>query len=607
MQTQQNVRYQVLWDSWQSLYELAKDAVELRTYEIFTKLKQAACTELERSAARFARLGTSDEIIFESLAKLMEVYQRVVELGSSIEHNDSAVHTLMAGICEVLGSRLKEFDDIENKGECQNPVTQEKCEIINLAISNMCMQLDNMARGFITTMQEERPDTWTGLYTSVLNSSIVVIDDTITNECLPKIYTHFEEALRLCLAELDDLHGRKVAGLYTELIKREWEELGNIIKVQVMALESAAAEIDEPQEVDELSNVQLILNVLREAYQYLGPVIDEVQKLLQSPPVRHTGPEYEEFANVIKSALCSNQPEEIPPPHLDSNFFALLAEETIPLFDQVQMEFVNTTEQMQAIVNNDKLLAEEILSVFANAQKSLPMFTIEDAQLQEGEDAQLQLNILKGIIETIEIKVESLHESIQSFKEDGLNLLGSFNDEKPIASHDEILGAQEAVQKAWLESPPELECVAEFFATILHGDIFVPFQDRVKKRIISYLEKADKLAFRFKKEVLLYEICTFEEILTHSASRLRESHWDDMAAAERELTAAYSNLETLLENNSIIAICPAAHEPFNAFEHEILVAESLEGFAKGEIIKIINTGYKQNGKVILRANVVAAR
>jgi molecular chaperone GrpE (heat shock protein) len=162
----------------------------------------------------------------------------------------------------------------------------------------------------------------------------------------------------------------------------------------------------------------------------------------------------------------------------------------------------------------------------------------------------------------------------------------------------DVQKAQKAARTAWLASPPTYIAMEEFLFSYTYS---------VKKRVNAYVEKAEKLSFRFKKEVLLYEVCTYEEILTHSALRLKASPWPAMAAATVDLFAAYDRLQTILGINHIMAIHPAPHEPFNAFEHEVLMAEKQEGFATGEIIKVLNTGYKQGDKVILRANVIAAR
>jgi len=365
-----------------------------------------------------------------------------------------------------------------------------------------------------------------------------------------------------------------------------------------------AVETDDLDET-EFDTVQHILNILREAYQHTGPVVDELQRLLHTPPAEHVGLTYEAFAEVVNGALSAKEWAAL---HIEANdFFALLAEETAILLNQLPTDLSETSAQVQQMISGDKLLAEAVTQVFVDVKKHLPPAECEppDADMLPAEDAQLQLSILNGISETVDIKIDSLNESIHAFDEDGQNLLRSVSEEKVTLPDAEIQKVQDAVLAAWVASPP---CnAADFFNMLPDSDIFAPLHDRIKKRMAFYEEKAEKLTFRFKKEVVLYEICTYEEILTHSASRLRESAWANMAAAEKVLSAAYGTLENLLQDNHIVAIRPAAHEPFNAFEHEILLAETQEGFVKGEIIKVLNTGYKQNDKVILRANVIAAK
>jgi molecular chaperone GrpE (heat shock protein) len=619
-------RLQALWDSWLSLNNWATEAVEFRVYEIFKEIKQAACREFERSAARFARLGGSDENIYVCLVNLMEVYRHITELKEEVVCEDPAALALLEGICEVLGSRLKEFEEVLDYAffaENENPVTMEKNVIESRALSCFTGRIGNLDKMFIAFMRQERPEVWSALCSGVLRPPALSLENIFAEVCLPEMYAHFQEALLVCLAELDDLHNRKVAGFYMEFIEREWEELGNIIKLQVMALESAISQNTEtgepdteqepdveqepepePEHENELPTVQCVLNILREAYQHTGPVIDELQQLLNTPAERHAGLTYDEFAKVVEV-----NPAPITIPVYESGFFTLLANETAELLEQQQDDFTNkTAARIQEIIDADKLMAEEVMAVFANLKISLPILGTEDAPAEENEtEARLQLNILQGIYETIEIKIDSLQESVLLFNENGQNLKQKFYDEKPTVSEKETGDIVEAVYEAWLASVPEFFEVDKFFAAVAESDIFTPILDRVKKHSDNCLNNAEKLTFRFKKEVLLYEICTYEEILTHSASRLRESEWESMAAAERELSDAYKDLGILLENNNIAAIRPAAHEQFNAFEHEILVAEKQEGFAKGEIVKILNTGYKQNNKVILRANVIAAR
>jgi len=110
---------------------------------------------------------------------------------------------------------------------------------------------------------------------------------------------------------------------------------------------------------------------------------------------------------------------------------------------------------------------------------------------------------------------------------------------------------------------------------------------------------------KFKRETVLYEVSTYEEILLYSVSRLRldEAHEAAVATADETLHM----LEILLKKNNIQVIRPQPHDTFNAKEHEVLMAENSPDFKKGEIIKLMNSGYRQKDTVILRANVIAAR
>jgi len=534
---QGNAQRQALWAAWVALDNEMKN-------NMFVELKRAACVELKHSAARFARLGTSDEEIYETLFKLMGVYRQVVELGQEFDNE------VMAGLCEVLSSRLKEFAEVYS-GE-GNPVLEEKRTILDAAAVQFCMQIDNIAAR---------------------------TEDAVKNDCLLAIYPHFQDALHHCVAKLDNLHSRTVTAMYTSFMEREWEELGNIIKVQIIALESAAS--------DTITPVETILNSLREIYQHIGPVIHNFQKLLHLPPGRSVGLECEEFVAALGGAFDIQGESQLQMSN-DNNFFCLLDKEVQRAIGSLQKDVKKAAHQMQRLVSSEKTLANAITKAFEQINLPTLQATCTNA------------DIVKGIAETIAIKIESLQENMAMFDEESQTLLLAFSQADIISTDAERHAVQEAAREAWLAAPPQKTDIPAFFEKLLANM-------RAKKLIATHMDKMEKCCFRFKKDVLLFEICTFEEILTHSVSRIRESEIAEITAVAATLDAAYANLENLLKKNNIVAIRPAPHQQFNAFEHEVLVAEKLEGFNKGEIIKIINTGYKQRDKVILRANVVAAR
>jgi len=161
--------------------------------------------------------------------------------------------------------------------------------------------------------------------------------------------------------------------------------------------------------------------------------------------------------------------------------------------------------------------------------------------------------------------------------------------------------------EAWCAAPPTKDTIQDFLNERRNHGIFQEQEEKYTKVMAQGVEKAGKTIFRYRKETLLYEICTFEEILFYSVTRLRESTLPQIEEGVKILDETFATLESLLANKEITVIRPAPHEAFNGREHEVLTAEEQEGFAKGEIIKTMTSGYKQGDKVILRANVVAAR
>jgi len=326
----------------------------------------------------------------------------------------------------------------------------------------------------------------------------------------------------------------------------------------------------------------------------------------------HTPPEkvvpccsFDEFTAALKSTIVKESADTGD----STAFMESLSTEANALFNQLRTEFMKATYQLQRIISGELLLAEEIQSAFRKTKKALAEIDLGEppAELDEKE-VKIQQDILKGISETIEIKIESLADSFEEFNKKGLAIVRDFTAEKPDIPQDERQQSIDKVVAAWMAEPPtEYSQLLAFFQKCWEGEAFQTCRDRVARQIATYFEKTEKSAFLYKKEVVLYEICTYEEILTHSVSRLRESGWVKISEAAALLDDAFKDLEVLLKKNNITVIRPAPHDAFNALEHEVLVAEKQDGFGKGEIIKIINSGYRQKEQIIIRANVIAAR
>jgi molecular chaperone GrpE (heat shock protein) len=200
-----------------------------------------------------------------------------------------------------------------------------------------------------------------------------------------------------------------------------------------------------------------------------------------------------------------------------------------------------SAEYLQAAYSLQKLVGVEVIP----AEEAARVFSRVLEELT-GNDA-----IVNGIRETVAIKLEGLYESIRDLRE-------------------EIVAI-----------------TADLSASCDNSE--------------QLFERASQAVATFTKNAVLHEICTFEEILTHSVPRM------DNAPAAAVLLAAYDELATILRKNGIESIRPAPHDAWNAREHEVLLAEEAEGFAKGEIIKCVGTGYRRSADVLVRANVIAAK
>jgi molecular chaperone GrpE (heat shock protein) len=117
---------------------------------------------------------------------------------------------------------------------------------------------------------------------------------------------------------------------------------------------------------------------------------------------------------------------------------------------------------------------------------------------------------------------------------------------------------------------------------------------------------------KFKSEHILYEMSTFEEILHYSVSRLRNAEIDGetddfIKTYTAVIDAEHNALLRVLKAVGVEIIRPEQRDIFNGREHEALVAESNPEFKKGEIIKVVNNGYRHNGVILVRATVIAAK
>jgi len=665
-----------LWQAWLSLQAQIDEAFKKGAAHYFTCIRQVVCDAFALEALSSARLGQSDETVFNHLARLMEIYREVISLFSGPIRDISP--DLVVGLCDILCSRLRQFeDDTAGSG---NPVAREKYAILEKAIVNTAQQVEILEKSYISehpwsvdancihASNEGEPQEESAAHPCIDPRKELLLGNTaiawqslfesIVEQSLPSLHVHYIQNLQTCLSNIDDLHTRKTASYYTDLLEREWEVLGLIIQVQVKAIETAFETTCEAIGNVSGHSLHAILSKLREAYQHTGLIVSGLRKMMQTVNPLHpvTGSTYEDFAQTLAAGT-------ITPPNVkidDQAFIAALLPKADELFEDIRTHHLELINNLQLTTLSDISLAKDVVNAFEKAREGLMLIkeetTINAPELetvnkteipyelmttetkvapfiaespctaQEAPDQtitnaitnnpqgspeppthHIEDEIMSGIAETIEIKIESLNESLQLFSDNNINLFASLSTGLPVLTKEDLIASAGHMQAAWCANPPAEETISDFIADSISLDAFATYGEQLTKQFTNISTKIEKASLRFKKETLLYEISTYEEILYHSVSRLRESNLPQVAAAVCLLDGTFADLESLLTGNGIAVIRPAVHDPFNGREHEVLVAEEAEGFTKGEIIKVMTSGYKYNDQVILRANVIAAK
>ncbi|MCL2361308.1 MAG: nucleotide exchange factor GrpE [Defluviitaleaceae bacterium] len=537
-----------LWQGWMTLQASMEEALHKNTAHYFSCIKKTAWNRLALDALTLARLGQKDEGIYSHLQYLMATYREVVTSFEAGENNSD----LVGGLCDILNSRQRQFEDVAT--ESANPIAKEKQAIIERALLHTATQIEAFE-------QEYNP-------TEPLLESII-------EYILPPLDALYQENLTRCLAGIDDLHNRKSAAFFTDLLEREWEVLGLIIQVQVKAIESVGFDTE---------NTAPVLSKLREAYQQTGPVVSGFRKLMQN-----TTPALPQPAGFTEEILTTPPIVEID----TTPMLTALEQEADILLGKIRCKELVSAQSLHQLAESEIELSEDVISTFETTQ----FWLASSPKSPESREKE----ILSGITETITIKIDSLRESLEQFKS---NCQGILPTELPV---HESKDAASQMLMAWIAAPPAEDSIEAFLYKCMELDAFTAYSDKLTMHITAISAKLDKSILRYRKENLLYEISTYEEILYYSVSRLRESELPQIQIAVDILDETFNALENIIGEAEITTIRPEPHQPFNGKEHEVLTAEEQEGFAKGEIIKTMVSGYKAGDQVILRANVVAAR
>ncbi len=615
---QKPFNYERLVKSSETAIRLTDKAISLMQDNVFATMLNYVSNCIFQAATN-ARLSSYDEKIYDYYKSIIESYIEVVLLYDLNRQllTSSRLRVIVDGIYAVLNSQIKqqEHDDELSKGKKgSNPIILEKRAIIGSGI-NICIR--NIRSLHEKLLFDTDDYTEMLLKQSITKENVSAIStemfDKVCAEIFQDVYKSYAEAITLCHKNLYDFSQRKAMYGYYELLKKEYDLLSSLIIIQVNALEAALK--SAPCTKEEAEFVSAFVKILQQAYQYLGSGLAEISECFKEIDKSNTGTgllTMTQFKEELLAAEDERRPQteaalmKLAHEHETAlcGFYEQLNTLSDELLDKIVggQNYYKTIYDMQKEVSEQIVMTDEIMSAFS---KILEHYEANKETLLKTEQAE----IIKGISETISIKLENMQETKVSFEDTANEIIKGYKGERLSVSDEEREKCFGHAINAWNFYVKEKRAERpEFIDLVLNeNEITETLGATVDKLKVSYENKMNENIGDFKKECLLFEISTFEEIISYSVSRLLQSDDKDIKAYCNCIQTATETIMVILKKNDIEIIRPLPHEQFNAKEHEVFMAEKNADFKKGEIIKTMNSGYKQRGTVIMRANIIAAR
>lgn len=620
-----------LLNQWQETLDTLKKYSDKLIEDCFFSIRVKLMIKVLNQISKENRLSKYDEKIFEYFHHLIWYYYQTISL---YEQNKEAITNskakeIIEGICTVLSSQLNQFEENQqheyiyyDKRGTRNPIKIEKDEIIGKAKNYV---LNMIKECFNTYLKEQsdicykfaipeilQSDNQHSSYINVLENIYMSILNDISN-ILYKIYI---DVTKTSTEKINDLQFRKAANFYYESIKQEKENLEMIIKVQVNALEDELKYMDI--EILEQQKIHEILDTLIEAYQHLGREIEslsiyfkETESIIKEI-ILLTKQEFldyiiEEGSKKYIQDLSSKEfPSDIQELNLKTKSLKIIFEQNFSNYINEIIDYRSICKNKFVDNNKNNFISEKsnMINEFSDCFMYIKQYY--DSNIQQLNSTSYS-DIFKGIYETIEIKLESLAENKDIFLE-SINSASLFYD---ISQVDKNIIVKNMLSYWYNKLPSKEEVIKileKLYIDLENDEIILKYNTNFEKQKQQQKIYLNKKYVQFLREHLLFELTTYEEILNYSICRLRKEQESDAVKFFVETMDTVSfRIEQLLEKYEIYTIKPKPYDVFDGKEQEVLMAEKHEGFEKGQIVKLMNTGYKYNNAVIIRANVIAAK
>ena len=614
-----------LFSKWTAAVSIIDKLSEAARADVFRNLKYLVAEKINTACGNDEALSSYDIEIYEAYMRIIDTYRQVVDIYLDPERpiTSLTVKEIWDGIYEVLMSRLMAISEKDN---FINPVVAEKKEIVSRIISAAAEHMGSITKQISENFAIEESTSIRHRLLSTdeisfedVQSICVEIADNVKSRCVRDFYGTYISAVKLALVNLNDLSERHNVSYYNELLKEEQDLLRQIVIVQVMALEKANSEGLATEA--EAAVLEEALNILREAHQRESGEIDRIERMFSERAANFRENMGQVAMNVEDEEEFAASFDEVAPFGRD---LPTIFEAMKQSFIKARSAFADAAEAfaaarldayvgklvMQEIYYNKKavsalvMMSNDVSKCFG---RILEHYNANSEYLAECDEK----DIIQGVAETILIKIDSLNETVEAFEKDTQRLFDTFSQSEVAIAPEAAIMFQACIVENLLpfgkEEKNGAKLVKQLADAVLEQRAFAEYKQGLEKSLSRKSEGLEKRMLSFMRDSFFYELSTFEEIMYYSVSRLRESKDNLVAEFVSEIDNQYKKTGDILTKYGVEKIAPAAHDAFNPKENEVLMAEESEGFKKGEIIKTINSGYRQGDVIIMRANVIAAR
>ena len=601
-------------EMWRALRSELEELTRRTAGSLLRSMKFRIMDRIIESAGKYARLSGYDDDLFECARDLTEFYKRAAGhyLLHAAELNTFSIKSMIAGIYKVLSDQLQLFE-AQLSGSEDNPVAIERIRLLSAGVAYFMFSFNDYEKGCI----DSRPhalELAARLSPGYYETFIERIQRDILDCFIENTYPSYKKAVHACVYALNNLEERKTLSYFHTFLTSQSDAL-SLVSRQTSDIEQELSR--NAGNSLEFNIVRNFLSIVKEAQFFYQTECRNLMAFFQDADSGAV-PETEDMESLYAACgdMLANGRLIAEKDYLNAvSKYAADMQAINGCFESSADLFIG---RILSGLNLAALLDESgqraggmILKAKQAAEAIACVFARQVSFCRENADKFSALNengIINGINETLIIKTEILADSISALEDItyGLDEAGL---ELTAKERDPLLKELFPIlrEKIFAETDGDDMVMDAFYSEAAQTGAIASYRKRVSDACQKEEERIEKAVKRFLKDSVLFEIITFEEILQYSVTRLRESDNDYVRDYIDMIDENAHIIENTLEKTGIAMIRPNPHDSFNGREHEILMAEHIDGFAKGEIIKYMTSGYRLDGQVLIRANVIAAK